>query len=121
MLTEQNLRCRDAEAFLNERFYPELIAKPRDHSFPENSVRARKALHAGEQQSLELNEWLFEESDIIEISRIDRAGFETEINGVLGKIVVVLLAGETLFLGCRNELSVAEKSSRCIVKITGDS
>ena len=106
MFTEENLRSRDAEPLLNQCLDPELIAQPGNHRFPENPVRAWKGLHAGEQQPLKLDEWLFKKSDIIEISSTDPAGFEAKIDRVLEKIVIVFFAGETLFLGRCDELSV---------------
>src|ERR1043165_2677926 len=106
MLTEQNLRCRAAEPLLNQCLEPELIAEPGNHRLPEHPVRAGKGLHAGEQQSLKLDEWLFKKSDVIEICSTDPAHIKTKIDRVLRKIIIVLLAGETFFLGRRNELSV---------------
>ena len=55
-------------------------------------------MHAGKQQSLKLDEGLFKKGDIIEISGTDPAGFETKIDRVLRKLVIVFFPGETLFL-----------------------
>src|SRR5204863_5471529 len=50
----------------------------------------------------------------------DAAQPEAEIDGTLGKGVVVLLAGEALLFGGRDQPAVTQERRGCVVEVAGD-
>jgi hypothetical protein len=56
---------------LDELLDPELVAQPGRHRLPEYAVRPRERLETGEQETLELDEWLLEEDDIVQFGARD--------------------------------------------------
>lgn len=120
VLAEEDFFPGYAELVLDQVTDPDFIAEPSQHRFAKDAQRARKGLHAGEQQALELKERLFEEDQIIEVRRLDSGAAQAKVDGILGKAIVVLFAGEPLLFGSGDQLSVTQQSGRRVVKIAGN-
>ena len=67
------------------------------------------------QDTVELEERLFVEGDVIEVADLDAAFTQAVLQGVLRKTRVVLLAGEPFLLGRGDDLSVAHEARRAVV------
>jgi hypothetical protein len=100
VLAEQNPGRWHSEPSLNEVLDPELISQPADHRLPEDVMRAGKGLHAGQDEPFKLYERLLEKGHIVQLFRPEPANSQTEINGMLRKLIVVLLTGKPLLFGC---------------------
>ncbi len=120
VLAEHDARGREAEPLLQEVADPHLVAEPRDHRLLEQLSGPRERLHAGEQEPLELEERLLEEHDVVERGGGDAPRPEAEVDRVLGKPVVVLLAAEALLFHGGHELPVAQQHGRGVVEVAGD-
>src|SRR5437016_5873088 len=81
---------------------PEFVEHPGDHGFAEHLPRFRVSLQNRRQNPIQLAERLLEENNIVKILPRDTFRFQTELDGILGEIVIVLLAGEALLLGGGN-------------------
>jgi hypothetical protein len=120
VLAKQNLCCREPEPHLNQGLDPQPIAEPGDHCFTKHLVRARKHLHAGEQQPLKLDKRLLEEHHVVQIGGLEPAKVETKVDGILGKLVVVFLARRALFLRHRDQFTSFKQRRGRFAEIAGD-
>src|SRR5918992_4440427 len=116
VLAKKYLRCGHVQFLLNEMLDPQLVTEPTDHSFAKYPVGLRKSLHRRKKQALEFDKRLLEKNHVIEIRAGDSAYLQAEVDCVLGKLVVVFLARESLFLRRRYKLAVAEQRGGRVVK-----
>src|SRR5580765_1913573 len=120
MRDEQNAIVGDADAIPYAVLHPELVEQPRGHRLSEDRARAGRRGKHRRQDALELDERLFEEDHAIEIPAAQASFTETEANGAIGKVEIVLDAREALLFGGRNEQAVAHERSGGVVEVTGD-
>jgi hypothetical protein len=74
----------------------------------------------GLQDPLELQQRFLIEDQVIQILTAESGKVQTEIDGVLRKAVVMLLAGEAFFFGGRHQLAIYQQGRGCVVVIAGD-
>src|SRR5437870_12270531 len=97
---------------------PKLLAQPQGHRHDERSQTARRIVEIGLQQALKFQKRLVIESNQINFIAFDPGVVETELYGVCGKTVVVLLAGEAFFLRGSDNLAVADNTGRRIMIVS---
>src|SRR5262245_50495398 len=101
-------------------FDPQFVTQPCDHGFTKDVIRARKHLHAGQQEAFKFDERLFKKSDIVQIPGLNPACGQTEINSMLRKFVIMFLSSKTFLFCGGDQLTISYESCSCIVKITGN-
>src|SRR5215470_2513260 len=87
---------------------PQLFAQPGLDGRNEHVARTRKCRPVTREDAFELQQWLFVEDDVVEVNRVDAAGFQAILDRTLWEAGVVLLAAEALFFGRRDDQSVAQ-------------
>src|SRR5262249_5846656 len=120
MLTKQNFVQRHSELFLDKTFDPDLISQPGDHRFAKHFAGPWKCLEAGYKQAFKLDERLLKKYNVIKFFAFDSGLSQAEVDRVLRKFIVMLLARKAFFFCCGDEFTVTEKRGRSIVKIAGD-
>jgi len=81
----------------------QLLAQPQRHAHQEELEAPGGVGDIGLEQPVEFQQRLVVERDEIQLLGRDPALREAEVHGVLGEVVVVLLAREALFLGRRHD------------------
>src|SRR5579871_1094547 len=76
--------------------FPELIREPRDHGLAKHLPGTRIRLKDALQDPIELPKRFFEKDYIIEVAAPNASGFQAELNGVLGKPMIMLDPGKPL-------------------------
>src|SRR4029453_15981447 len=100
---------------------PEFLLDPQWSALEEGRKAFRSVVEIGLEQPLELEQGLVVEAHVVELFGAD-AGFpQTVGDGVARESMVVLLAGEALFLRRRDDLAVDEKARGGVVVEGGDS
>ena len=99
---------------------PELVDHPGNHRLAEDLVGLRIGLQRRHQDAVELAERLLEEDNVVQIVARDAGLLQAELDGLLGKIEVVLLAGKALFFRRRDQLAVVQQHCGCVVVIAAD-
>ena len=84
VLAEQDAVFGDAQVCGDLGSDPQLVHHPGDHGLAKHFVGLRIGLQHGHQDAVELAEGLLEEGDIVHVAALDAAGFQTELDGVLG-------------------------------------
>ena len=121
MFAEQNLVGRNAQLRGDLRADPQLVDHPGDHRLAKDLVRLRIGLQHGHQDAVELAEGLLVEDDVVQVAGLDARALQAELDGLVGKVEVVLDAAEALFFGGGDQLAVLQQSGRGVVVVAGDS
>src|SRR5438270_3425503 len=91
---------------LEQRLLEQLLFEPHRDGHRERAEASWRERHIGLQQTLELQEWLVVEDDVVDpIERHPRLA-QAVVDGVSGKARVVLLAREPLFLSGGHDATV---------------
>ena len=118
MLRKDDLACK-VEFLQDSVSHPELLLDPERHGREKRSKPHGGKGQVGLEQSFEFQEGLFIESHVVEILRADIPLAKAEGHGTGWEGRVVLLARESLFLGRRNDLAVADQASGTVVIKSG--
>ena len=97
--------------------HPEAVRDPERHRLPERGESARGVLEVRLEEALEFQERLVVEGHVVELAGRETSGFEAIPRGASGKLRVVLLAGEALFLRRSHDLPVNEKTRGRVVVV----
>ena len=103
------------ELGLEERPLEELLPDPERHCHLKGAQAPRGEGEVGLEQSLELQEGLVVEDDVIDVPEPHPFLSETVPDRLSREARVVLLSGEALFLRRRDDLAVAHQSRRAVV------
>ena len=99
----------------------ELTLGPLGQRFPEHGEARRGVPRKRIEQPLELDERFLVERYNVEFFRADTRSLQTILHGPGREVRILLFSGEPLLLGCRHDLSVAEKSRGGVMVKCGDS
>src|SRR6266849_668632 len=120
MAREQDFLARHVKLLVDERAHPQLIEEPGDHRFAKHLHRTGEHLERGQQNALELDEGLFEESNVFEVSGGDSLGLKYIANRLERKLEVVFFSREPFFLCRRYQHAIPEQRGGRVVKEAGD-
>ncbi len=99
---------------------PQLLIEVADHRLTENLPRPGKGAQGAQQDTLELDKRLLVKDNIVEILSRDTRRLKTELDRMARETIIVLLAGEALFLSSRNQQAITQQRSRRVVIETRD-
>src|SRR5947207_12408540 len=99
----------------NEIGHPQFFFHPEGYRFEERSKPGGSVIKISFQQAIEFQQRLVIETHIVQLVGANAGLFEAVASGVNGKVVIVLDARETLFLGGSNNLAIDDKTCRRIV------
>ena len=95
----------------------QLLTKPQGHGLEKRTKSSRRVGQVGLENSLELQEGLVVETDVVELVRLQPCLLQAVADGVDRKAVVVLDAREALLLGGGHDLAIDDQSgSRVVVE-----
>ncbi len=115
MIYKENLVCRQVELADQEALDPQFLIEPGNHGLAKDHVGARHGLQNAQQDTFQFWQRLFVENHVIEVIRRNAGLLQAKLNGVHGKAVIVLDAGETLFLGCSQQMTVVQQGCRGVM------
>src|SRR5438105_11384321 len=105
MFAEQNLAA-EIKGLAHLTTHPQLLPEPRLHRSDECAAGARVCGGVTSHDSLEFEQRLFVENDVVELIRLQTSGFEAVVRGVDRQAGVVFGARKALFFGRGNELTI---------------
>src|ERR1017187_5086303 len=97
--------------------YPEAVRDPERHRLAERDESPRGIFEIRLERALQFQEGLGVEGGVVELLRREAARFEAIARGAPGKLRVVLLAGEALFLRGGDDPSVHEEAGGRVVVV----
>ena len=103
------------EIVLQQVLLEQLLAQPHRHGLGEGREAFRRESEIGFKQPFELQERLVVEHHIIDVLKAGAALPQDEIDGVAGKAWIVLLAGEALLLGRRDDITILDQRRGAIM------
>src|SRR3990172_8206315 len=95
---------------LQYAFQQKFFLEPDGHRGEERFHSFGRKSNVGFQKTLELDQGLVIEDEILEIRQRDTALLETVADGIHWKTGIELLACEALSLGCRHDVTVADQA-----------
>ena len=95
------------------------VLQPDRHGLPETPKAPRRVGQVGFQQPIELEEGFVIKSDVVQLLRLDAAGFQAVGNRMRRKFRIVFLACEPLLLGGGNDLAIHDKRCRTVMVKSG--
>jgi hypothetical protein len=120
VLDEQDAIRRNPQRRSQAILDPQLVEEPGGHRRPEDSTGARHGREHRLHDPVELDEWLFEEGNIVEIRAANACRLQAESNGALGKPEIVLDSREAFFFRRRNQFAVSQEGGRRVVEVARD-
>ena len=103
------------ELFLEQRLLEQLFPEPQRKGLGEGGESAGGKSQIGLQQTLEFEEWLVVEGDVIHVGEAAATLSQTILDRVAWEARVVLLPREPFLLGGRHNASVLDERGRTIV------
>jgi hypothetical protein len=103
------------EVIPQQPFLEQLLLEPHRHRHAERGEALGRERQIGLEQTLELQERLVVEGDVIDLVEPDAALGQAVLDRFLGKARIVLLAREPLFLGGGEKLAVGDQRGRAVV------
>ena len=98
----------------------ELLLQPEWKPHQEELEARRGVGQVGLEDPFEFEQRLVVEDDEIELAPVDARFAKAVVDRLLGEAVVVLLAGKALFLGSRDNFSVAHERGGAVMIVRGD-
>src|SRR6266568_6179669 len=120
VLNEQDPLRIDTERLPDAILHPQLVEEPRRDRLPEDSRGLRHLRKRRLQDSIELDERLFEEGDVVQVLPADAGFVQTELDRARGKAEIMFHPGEALLFGGGEERAVPQDRRGRIVEIAGD-
>src|SRR5580704_12053311 len=98
-----------------QRLLEQLLLQPQRHGHTERVEAARRVGEVGLEQTLELQERLVVESDVVDVGQLDAGRVQAVLHSVLREARIVLLAGEALLLRGADEMAVLDQRRRAVM------
>src|SRR5258705_8553821 len=104
----------------NQVRHPKLLLHPKRQGFEEGTETGRSVVEIGLEETIEFQQGLVVEANVVELIGCYACFAQAVANRVKGKIVVVLDAGESLFLRRGHDFAVNDQAGSGIVIESGD-
>src|SRR5438552_2801178 len=121
MLREQELAppielgIERPELITQQLLLEQLLLQPERHRHTKGAKARGRKREIGLQQTLELEEWLVVERDIVDFTQSDAALAQAILERVMWEVCIVFLSCEAFFLGGSGDLPVDDECRRAVM------